>query len=133
MSVKHVLLECCLMLAHKLHLQDISLLRKLDGTILSKITYLPLPEQACIQLVTGLLPCQNYGKAFSSPLCKLGYRFLPWNPEMEKFLGGPTRPPYGPNLSNTYPSHIHDLSTAHPVPIYSLQLSDTYLLIYHNP
>ena len=44
--------------------------------ILSGTTCLSLPEQACIQLVTGALPCRNYGKDFSSPLCKLGYRFL---------------------------------------------------------
>merc|ERR1712101_97206 len=57
---------------------------------LSGITCLPLPEQACIQLVTGPLHCQNCGKAFSSPKCELSYRLLPWNPEMENFVGAPT-------------------------------------------
>ena len=57
--------------------------------IISGITCVPLPEQACIQLVTGPLLCQNCGKAFSSPLCKLGYRFLLWNKEKEIFVGAP--------------------------------------------
>ena len=58
--------------------------------IISRITCLPLPEQACIQLVTGPLHCQNCGKAFSSPKCELSYRLLPWNLEMENFVGAPT-------------------------------------------
>merc|ERR1712177_189402 len=57
---------------------------------LSGITCLPFPEQACIQLVTGPLHCRNCGKAFSSPKCELSYRLLPWNPEMENFVGAPT-------------------------------------------
>ena len=41
-------------------------------------------------LVTGPLHCRNCGKAFSSPKCKLSYRLLPWNPEMENFVGALT-------------------------------------------
>ena len=51
------------------------------------IICLPLPEQACIQLVTGPLPYQYCGKAYSSPPCELGYRFLPWNPKMYNIVG----------------------------------------------
>merc|ERR1712074_207377 len=77
---------------------------------LSGITCLPLPEQACIQLVTGPLLCRNCGKAFSSPLCKLGYRFLPWNPEMENFVGAPTgiepaSPAFRVGVLTTTPQH----------------------------
>ena len=61
-----------------------------NPSIISGITCLQLPEQACIQLVTGPLHCRNCGKAFSSPKCELSYRFLPWNPEMENFVGAPT-------------------------------------------
>ena len=68
----------------------IQLRSHLDTQPPSGITCLPLPEQACIWLVTGALPCQNCGKAFPSPLCELGYRFLPWNPEIENLVGAPT-------------------------------------------
>ena len=50
---------------------DIELLEncEISDHYLSRIICLPLPEQACIQLVKGPLPCRNCGKAFSSPLC----------------------------------------------------------------
>ena len=94
------------------------------GYILGEITCLPLPEQAYIQLVTGPLPCRNCGNAFSSPLCKLGYRFLPWNPEMENFVGAPTgiepaSPAFRAGVLTTTPQHpgtkcIKFASSNHP-------------------
>merc|ERR1712082_39275 len=75
-----------------------------------EITCLPLPEQACIQLVTGPLHCRNCGKAFSSPKCELSYRLLPWNPEMENFVGAPTgiepaSPAFRAGVLTTTPQH----------------------------
>ena len=97
---------------------------KIMNIHLCGITCLPLPEQACIQLVTGPLPCRNCGKAFSSPLCKLGYRFLPWNPEMENFVGAPTgiepaSPAFRAGVLTTTPQHpgtkcIKFASSNHP-------------------
>ena len=79
-------------------------------SILSGITCLPFPEQACIQLVTGPLHCRNCGKAFSSPKCELSYRLLPWNPEMENFVGAPTgiepaSPAFRAGMLTTTPQH----------------------------
>ena len=67
---------------YKLYTQHLNYLinitqNKLHTTALSGITCLPRPEKACIQLVTGPLPCRNCGKAFSSPLFELSNRFLP--------------------------------------------------------
>ena len=93
-------------------------------SILSGITCLPFPEQACIQLVTGPLHCQNCGKAFSSPKCELSYRLLPWNPEMENFVGAPTgiepaSPAFRAGVLTTTPQHpgtkcIKFASSNHP-------------------
>jgi len=84
--------------------------RDITGHIVSGITCLPLPEQACIQLVTGLLPCRNCGKAFSSPLCELSNRFLPWNPVIGNFLGAPmgiepASPAYRAGVLTTTPQY----------------------------
>ena len=91
---------------------------------LSGITCLPFPEQACIQLVTGPLHCRNCGKAFSSPKCELSYRLLPWNPEMENFVGAPTgiepaSPAFRAGVLTTTPQHpgtkcIKFASSNHP-------------------
>ena len=93
-------------------------------SILSGITCLPFPEQACIQLVTGPLHCRNCGKAFSSPKCELSYRLLPWNPEMENFVGAPTgiepaSPAFRAGVLTTTPQHpgtkcIKFASSNHP-------------------
>ncbi len=93
-------------------------------SILSGITCLPLPEQACIQLVTGALPYQKYSKAFSSPLCKIGYRFLQWNQKIEFFLGAPmgikpASPAFRAGVLTTTPQHpgtkcIKFASSNHP-------------------
>ena len=79
-------------------------------SVLSGITCLPLPEQACIQLVIGPLHYQNCGKAFSYPKCKLRYRLLPWNPEIENFVGvptgiEPTSPAFWAGMLTTTPQH----------------------------
>ena len=97
---------------------------KAAGGGLSGITCLPLPEQVCIQLVTGPLHCRNCGKAFFSPKCELSYRLLPWNLEMENFVGVPTgiepkSPVFQSNMLTTTPQHpgtkyIKFASSNHP-------------------
>ena len=75
-------------------------------------------------LVTGPLHCRNCGKAFSSPKCELSYRLLPWNPEMENFVGAPTgiepaSPAFRAGVLTTTPQHpgtkcIKFASSNHP-------------------
>merc|ERR1711895_94077 len=106
---------------------------------LSGITCLPFPEQACIQLVTGPLHCRNCGKAFSSPKCELSYRLLPWNPEMENFVGAPTgiepaSPAFRAGVLTTTPQHpgtkcIKFASSNHPWQMV-LVLQHTYCHYY---
>ena len=38
-----------------------------NNLLLSGITYLPLPKQACIQLEIGPLPCKTVAKLFPLP------------------------------------------------------------------
>ena len=91
---------------------------------LSGITCLPLPEHVCIQLVSGLLHCWNFGKAFSSPKCELSYRLLPWNLEMENFVDVLTRiepasPPFWASVLTTTPQH-HGTKCIKFMTVYSL-------------
>ena len=102
------------------------------------ITCLPFPEQACIQLVTGPLHCRNCGKAFSSPKCELSYRLLPWNLEMENFVGAqtgiePASPAFRASVLTTTPQHpgtklIKFDSSKHPLQIVMLIL----LQLFHT-
>ena len=56
---------------------------------LSFITDPPILERIA-QSFTGSTQCEFLPNAFSLPPCKLGYRFLPWNPEVENLVGAPT-------------------------------------------
>ena len=106
------------------------------------------------------LPYRNCGKAFSSPIYELNYRFLPWNPEMENFVGAPTgiepaSPAFRAGVLTTTPQHpgtkcIKFASSNHPwqmvlrcyyYSVYTLsQVATRYLLIlmlgpenFHKP
>ena len=61
--------------------------------------------------------CKEIPLNASSPhQCKLGYRFLPWNPEVENFVGAltgiePASPAFRADMLSTAPQHPGDVMT----------------------
>ena len=103
----------------------------LYSLILCEMACLPHLEQACIQLITGPLHCQNCGKALSSPKCELSYRLLSWNSEMENFVGAPTgiEP-----VSPAFRAGVLTTTPQHPVTVYSSPKCElSYRLLPWNP
>ena len=74
------------------------------------LLYVPILDSAASRMHRRFHCYEIPPIAFSPHPCKLGYRFLPWNPEVEKLVGVPTgiepaSPAFRADVLTTAPQH----------------------------
>ena len=104
---------------------------------------MPLPEQACIQLVTGSRPWETFAWDIFLYPCKVGYRFLLGNPELENCVAmligiKPMSPAFfGTHMLTTKAQHpsikcIKFSSSNHPYQKVSVLNNTVKMIVFWN-